>query len=284
MTRRVSLVIEAELTSPRLAELGRPAGAYRCARAPLVALASVFEPLYWPGRAIYEGHKLRYRLSLYDLAAGAPAARVAVFDGARYPINDVAFHPGQPLVALATGSYDGGWAFEGELLLWNWQTGERVHVLSERRDVARVRFTDEGRLRVLLRPRDEEEHGAADAFTTFVGGELDDLRPFAQLGLTAGQADPRIAGFPVVEPSALELAPAALSAEQRARRWEELAGAVAGGELEERHRVWDVAWEVPAGGGGPRVLAVHDGCHRSEERRVGKECRRLCRSRWSPYH
>jgi hypothetical protein len=28
------------------------------------------------------------------------------------------------------------------------------------------------------------------------------------------------------------------------------------------------------------------GCimERSEERRVGKECRRLCRSRWSPYH
>jgi glucose/arabinose dehydrogenase len=26
------------------------------------------------------------------------------------------------------------------------------------------------------------------------------------------------------------------------------------------------------------------GQERSEERRVGKECRRLCRSRWSPYH
>ena len=25
-------------------------------------------------------------------------------------------------------------------------------------------------------------------------------------------------------------------------------------------------------------------CYRSEERRVGKECLRLCRSRWSPYH
>ena len=24
--------------------------------------------------------------------------------------------------------------------------------------------------------------------------------------------------------------------------------------------------------------------HRSEERRVGKECALLCRSRWSPYH
>ena len=25
-------------------------------------------------------------------------------------------------------------------------------------------------------------------------------------------------------------------------------------------------------------------CRRSEERRVGKECRTVCRSRWSPYH
>jgi alkylation response protein AidB-like acyl-CoA dehydrogenase len=30
--------------------------------------------------------------------------------------------------------------------------------------------------------------------------------------------------------------------------------------------------------------AVIKGWMRSEERRVGKECRRLCRSRWSPYH
>ena len=34
-------------------------------------------------------------------------------------------------------------------------------------------------------------------------------------------------------------------------------------------------------------IAVHPDCTvvvRSEERRVGKECLRLCRSRWSPYH
>jgi hypothetical protein len=29
---------------------------------------------------------------------------------------------------------------------------------------------------------------------------------------------------------------------------------------------------------------LRDPAVRSEERRVGKECRRLCRSRWSPYH
>ena len=34
---------------------------------------------------------------------------------------------------------------------------------------------------------------------------------------------------------------------------------------------------------GPGLLSKnYDG--RSEERRVGKECRILCRSRWSPYH
>ena len=32
------------------------------------------------------------------------------------------------------------------------------------------------------------------------------------------------------------------------------------------------------------VLHLDLGRRRSEERRVGKECLRLCRSRWSPYH
>ena len=39
-------------------------------------------------------------------------------------------------------------------------------------------------------------------------------------------------------------------------------------------------WEALAGWVGSERL----GCSRSEERRVGKECLRLCRSRWSPYH
>ena len=41
-----------------------------------------------------------------------------------------------------------------------------------------------------------------------------------------------------------------------------------------------VAARAPA-----RTLEVAAGTGvRSEERRVGKECRLLCRSRWSPYH
>ena len=36
--------------------------------------------------------------------------------------------------------------------------------------------------------------------------------------------------------------------------------------------------------GGRGKSRVERGQRRSEERRVGKECLRLCRSRWSPYH
>ena len=39
--------------------------------------------------------------------------------------------------------------------------------------------------------------------------------------------------------------------------------------------------ELGWGAGGGWLAGV---CRRSEERRVGKECLRLCRSRWSPYH
>ena len=38
-------------------------------------------------------------------------------------------------------------------------------------------------------------------------------------------------------------------------------------------------WLIARHSGGKFILRI-----RSEERRVGKECLRLCRSRWSPYH
>ena len=33
-----------------------------------------------------------------------------------------------------------------------------------------------------------------------------------------------------------------------------------------------------------KKLAIRNALRRSEERRVGKECIAVCRSRWSPYH
>ena len=44
------------------------------------------------------------------------------------------------------------------------------------------------------------------------------------------------------------------------------------GKITVRHR----------GGGAKKKYRIID--FRSEERRVGKECNQVCRSRWSPYH
>ena len=58
---------------------------------------------------------------------------------------------------------------------------------------------------------------------------------------------------------------------------------------EKRQRITDAIFNEFAGSSGERVsinniIKNANISRRSEERRVGKECLRLCRSRWSPYH
>jgi hypothetical protein len=98
-------VPQAEITPKRFGEVGRPYRVVRHEDDRLAAICSAFDPLYWPGRALYDGHALRHRVSLYSSDFHH---RVAVFDAAGFPINDLAFHPSEPWLAVATGSYDGG--------------------------------------------------------------------------------------------------------------------------------------------------------------------------------
>ncbi|HVK74445.1 MAG TPA: PQQ-binding-like beta-propeller repeat protein [Kofleriaceae bacterium] len=190
------------------------------------------------------------RISLYT---GDLERRLATFDHARFPINDVAFHPTASWLAIGTGSYDGGYQFEGELFLWNWETGEHQRLLAESREVVRCRFVDAGKLAVLLRPRDEEEYGASDPFATYVGGVLDDPSPVADTDAPAGRPDPRLADLQPIDPRSLGFDVPARWADRRLSTGDqELLRRVG---FEERHRVWDVAWL-----GNDRVAAVHDCC------------------------
>jgi hypothetical protein len=250
MSHSLTFLLEAELTPSKFAELGRPAGAYRRNDGSVVALISDFDLLYWPARALYEGHRIRHRVSLYSEGF---RARIGVFDGARFPINDLAFHPSRPLIAIATGVYDGGFFFEGELLLWNWETGESLKVLSENREVSRVRFVDSDSLVLLLRPPDEEMYGEDAAFDTSIGGTLTDLRPFKALGLREGESDPRIQSFTPIDPALLQFDCGSFKPEVHNRHWQAALGSA---EFEPRYRVWDIAWMTPN-----RLLAVHDCCH-----------------------
>jgi len=243
-----------ELSPARFAEVGKPAGGWKRADAKVVALASEIDLLYWPGRAVYEGRCIRYRLSLYD---GALERRLGVFDRARFPINDVAFHPTRPLVAIGTGSYDGGYIFEGDLWLWNWETGEVRTLLGECRDVSACRWVDEHRLAVLLHPRDEEEYpGEEDeAFETYVGLVIDDLRDIHESGFRSigSDPDPRLADLQPLDPATLGFADHPIHYRGRRPRFDQIMGAT---PYEERSRVWDLMWLSPE-----LLAATHDQCH-----------------------
>ena len=58
-------------------------------------------------------------------------------------------------------------------------------------------------------------------------------------------------------------------------------GQVGGGTIDKQKDLWNTLldFKVP-----PSLEKKYFDTLRSEERRVGKECLRLCRSRWSPYH
>ena len=243
-----------ELSPARFGEVGRPIGGWRRADGEVCALASEIDRLYWPGRAVYEGRRIQHRLSLYD---GALERRLGVFDRARFPIRDVAFHPTRPLVAIGTGSYDGGYQFEGDLWLWNWESAEVRTLLGESRDVTACRWVDGARLAVLLHPRDEEEYPGEEneAFDTYVGLVLDDLRDIHASGFrsSGSNRDPRLADLQPIDPATLGFGSSPIESRERRSRFTEVMGAA---PYEERSRVWDLMWLSPE-----LLAATHDRCH-----------------------
>ncbi|MCA9179506.1 MAG: hypothetical protein KDB14_33855 [Planctomycetales bacterium] len=255
MTDMPVLQFQAELTPRPFAETGRPAGGFQRDDGQVIALCSDFDLLYWPGRAIYDGQRLRHRISLYSRGF---ERLLGVFDEAHFPVNDIAFHPTQPIIAVGTGSYDGGYMFEGDLWLWNWETGEVRNLLGESREVVQCRFVDSSRLAVTLRPRFEDEFGGEEneALETCVGLILDDLRDAIEAGfkLPQGEGDPRLVDLVPLDPGSLGFSTPPMHFKERRQRFDAALGGSA--NYEERARAWDVRWITAE-----RIALVHDNCH-----------------------
>ncbi len=81
----------------------------------------------------------------------------------RHHINALAFHPSLPLLAVGTGAYDGGYFFEGQLLMVPLDGGRERELLAERmgRQVLAVHWQDGTRLRLHLAPHDDDRDDAA---------------------------------------------------------------------------------------------------------------------------
>lgn len=130
------------LEDTSLPGLGNICGAYLNSKREILAVSCEYRLLTEPrARASYGGHTLRHRIALYKKGQHLPTA---FFDHLRYDVNDVAFHPTLPVIAIATGRYDGGWVFEGELILWNWETNESKRVVDAIPEVFRVAFNKTG--------------------------------------------------------------------------------------------------------------------------------------------
>ncbi|MGW7284002.1 hypothetical protein ACWGH4_00640 [Streptomyces sp. NPDC054847] len=76
---------------------------------------------------------------------------------ARYPVRTMAFHPRLPLLVVGTGDYDGGYFFEGELLLLDLETGSAVSLIEHElgRQVLGLEWLSEQELSLLMAPPDD---------------------------------------------------------------------------------------------------------------------------------
>jgi hypothetical protein len=87
---------------------------------------------------------------------GADATCLALVPS-RWPVRCASFNAEGSLLAIGTGSYDGGYCFEGELLIIDLTSGGCRSVLESSREVLEVEWIDSQRIRVVVSPAYEED-------------------------------------------------------------------------------------------------------------------------------
>lgn len=250
----MKLELERELTAARFAEIGQPYHLFEDHDGQRVAICSSFGYLQWPGRSCYEGQAVYHRISLYD---DSLQHRIAVLSlSARWTINDIAFHPSETKLLIGTGDYDGGYFFEGQLLLWDWTSGQMRSLLGERREVVRCRFNEGGTITAILRPRHEEEYWDG---STGIGSNSPDFYVEATISdgppppLSQGE-DPRLLNLLPGNPESAGFTispkhhPVTLTESEKIRLKRH--------GVQERYIIRDLLWMNDE-----TIAAVHDGCH-----------------------
>ncbi|WP_063898402.1 hypothetical protein [Streptomyces sp. IMTB 1903] len=241
MTREAALfpepTVRRVLGGGPFAEIGDPAVAVADDRSGLLAVGGDLGSAQWTGGprgtgwsghriGVYERDGLRCR---YVLRCGRP-------------VWALAFHPALPLLAVGTGCYDGGYFFEGELLLVHLDTGEAVSALEYEREVLDLAWRGPAELRLVLSPSEDWEGPVAHEQGHTAVVHRDDWGAVGPGDVLGEELD-----VPVAPYDRPDRGP------QARRLLTELAGA-AGREWSPRRRVWAVE-ALPDG----RVLAALDG-------------------------
>ncbi|MFD6986375.1 hypothetical protein ACFWAX_37720, partial [Streptomyces sp. NPDC059956] len=133
------------------AEVGAPDLAAVDDRSQLIAVGGDLGHLQWRGNATADKKWTGHRIGVYEW----DGLRCRHLVRSRYPVQSFAFHPVLPLLAVGTGRYDGGYSFEGELLLIHLDTGKVVSALQYPREVLSAEWLSQTALRLVLAPCDD---------------------------------------------------------------------------------------------------------------------------------
>lgn len=262
-----TLTASAPTPQPTLRGSGKISGVFFNAAGDVAAVASAFPLLAHPrARAAYGGRALRYRVALYRRDSLIP---FAAFDDLLFPVNDVAFHPTDTMVAIGAGSYDGGYLFEGDLVVWNWCEAHGVRPYNHVPEVVRCRYNATGDdIEAWVRPWDEEWCPPSDRADRD-GADIDD-DPFDTLfsvrapapGPTSQPLDVNLDVAHRVPADACAPAlhvPHADELDARLRAWFNVS------DWARQDAILDVAWLDR-----DRYAAVHEGCQLEVYHRDGK--------------
>ncbi|MBD9726117.1 hypothetical protein [Streptomyces caniscabiei] len=160
------------------------------------------------------GHDVPAPVAVYDTSD--LSCRVLVHS--RFPVHAMAFHPALSLLAVGTGRYDGGYFFEGELLLVHLEADETRTLIEHEggRQVLGLEWVDEHVLRVLMAPPDDwqDEQARVEGHVAVV--HRDDWAAVPARSLTGRDlAGPRV---PAPRPDGREAARQMLAEGSAARR------------------------------------------------------------------
>ncbi|WP_306325870.1 outer membrane protein assembly factor BamB family protein [Streptomyces venezuelae] len=150
-------VVRRVLGDGPFAEIGKPARAVVDERSRTVAVGGDVGRLQWSGDGTADDHWTGHRIGVY----AQDGLRCRHLVRSWYPVRSLAFHPVLPLLAVGTGRYDGGYSFEGELLLIHLDSGDVVSALPYPREVLGVEWRGETALRLVLAPSDDWENPRA---------------------------------------------------------------------------------------------------------------------------
>lgn len=103
----------------------------------------------WSGRHL---DLWKHSLSIYNANS---LALVAHLDCLRFPVNDVDYDHKKQLLLIATGEYDGGYCYEGELYAYDFITKRLIKLLDDNREFTFCRFKD-NQIEIKILPPDDD--------------------------------------------------------------------------------------------------------------------------------